>query len=52
MIFISSPFFILVPQQGTLDIVTEFGKMKVESNEIAVIQRGIRFSVALPDGQS
>jgi homogentisate 1,2-dioxygenase len=44
--------FLIVPQQGVLDIYTEFGKMMVSPNEIAVIQRGIRFSVSLPDGQS
>ncbi|EDQ86823.1 uncharacterized protein MONBRDRAFT_33614 [Monosiga brevicollis MX1] len=37
--------FLIVPQQGTLDIKTEFGKMKVAPNEICVIQRGIRFQV-------
>lgn len=42
----------LVPQQGVLDIFTEFGKMKVAPNEIAVIQRGVRYSVSLPDGES
>ncbi|KAF9411609.1 hypothetical protein BGZ94_001289, partial [Podila epigama] len=41
-----------VPQQGRLDITTEFGKIMVHPNEICVIQRGIRFSVALPDGPS
>ena len=40
----------LVPQQGRLDITTEFGKMMVAPNEICVIQRGIRYSVSLPDG--
>ncbi|CEG67707.1 Putative Homogentisate 1,2-dioxygenase [Rhizopus microsporus] len=44
--------FLIVPQQGTLDIYTEFGKIKAEPNEIVVIQRGIRFSVSLPDGKS
>ncbi|KAJ1737484.1 hypothetical protein LPJ72_000455 [Coemansia sp. Benny D160-2] len=43
---------LLVPQQGRLDIATEFGPMAVAPNEIAVIQRGMRFSVALPDGPS
>lgn len=42
----------LVPQQGLLDITTEFGKIKVGPNEIAVIQRGVRYSVNLPDGAS
>eukprot|EP00004_Rigifila_ramosa_P009874 TRINITY_DN21659_c0_g1_i1.p1 TRINITY_DN21659_c0_g1~~TRINITY_DN21659_c0_g1_i1.p1 ORF type:complete len:451 (-),score=81.94 TRINITY_DN21659_c0_g1_i1:82-1434(-) len=44
--------FLIVPQQGALDIKTEFGKIWVEPNEIVVIPRGIRFSVALPDGPS
>ncbi|KAF9583943.1 hypothetical protein BGW38_008048 [Lunasporangiospora selenospora] len=44
--------FLIVPQQGRLDITTEFGKLLVHPNEICVIQRGIRFSVALPDGPS
>lgn len=37
--------FLIVPQQGSLDIVTEFGKLFVEPNEICVIQQGMRFSV-------
>ncbi|KAL7645037.1 UNVERIFIED_CONTAM: hypothetical protein RMT77_003407 [Armadillidium vulgare] len=37
--------FLLVPQQGDLKITTEFGKMKISPNEIAVIQQGMRFSV-------
>ncbi|RCI04483.1 hypothetical protein CU098_012978, partial [Rhizopus stolonifer] len=42
-------FLIVVPQQGVLDIITEFGKMRVAPNEIAVIQRGIRYAINLPD---
>uniref|UniRef100_A0A7N6ACN9 Homogentisate 1,2-dioxygenase n=1 Tax=Anabas testudineus TaxID=64144 RepID=A0A7N6ACN9_ANATE len=34
-----------IPQQGEILITTEFGKMKVEPNEICVIQQGMRFSV-------
>ena len=30
--------FIVVPQQGTLMITTEFGKMEVKPNEICIIQ--------------
>ncbi|ORZ02508.1 homogentisate 1,2-dioxygenase [Syncephalastrum racemosum] len=41
--------FLIVPQHGRLDICTEFGKMMVAPNEICVIQRGVRFSVSLPD---
>lgn len=43
---------LIVPQQGKLDIRTEFGCLEVPPNHIAVIQRGISFSVNLPDGPS
>ncbi|CAB3246874.1 unnamed protein product [Arctia plantaginis] len=39
--------FLIVPQQGVLTITTEFGVMKVAPNEIAVIQLGMRFAVAV-----
>jgi homogentisate 1,2-dioxygenase len=41
---------LIVPQQGRLAIATELGNIDVEPGEIAVIQRGIKFRVALPDG--
>jgi homogentisate 1,2-dioxygenase len=44
--------FLIVPERGTLDIQTELGHLLVRSNEIAVIPRGIRFRVMLPDGSS
>jgi homogentisate 1,2-dioxygenase len=37
--------FLIVPQQGVLDITTEFGKIFVEPNEICVIQQGMRISI-------
>jgi homogentisate 1,2-dioxygenase len=37
--------FLIVPQQGALDIVTEFGRIFVEPNEICVIQQGMKFAV-------
>ncbi|QNN47896.1 homogentisate 1,2-dioxygenase [Thermomonas brevis] len=40
---------LIVPQQGRLHIETELGVLDVEPQEIAVIPRGIRFRVALPD---
>jgi len=43
---------LLVPQQGRLRIATELGVLEVEPQEIAVIPRGIRFAVELPDGPS
>ncbi|KAH9224906.1 homogentisate 1,2-dioxygenase-like protein [Leptodontidium sp. 2 PMI_412] len=44
--------FLIVPQQGSLDIQTEFGPLYVQPGEICVIQRGIRYRVDLPDGPS
>jgi homogentisate 1,2-dioxygenase len=41
---------LIVPQQGRLRIATELGVLEVEPQEIAVIPRGIRFRVELPDG--
>ena len=35
---------------GVLRITTEFGVLNVLPGQIAVIQRGMRFSVALPGG--
>ncbi|KAI8467072.1 MAG: homogentisate 1,2-dioxygenase-domain-containing protein [Monoraphidium minutum] len=41
---------LIVPQQGGLRLVTEFGILEVAPREIAVVQRGIRFAVELMDG--
>ena len=43
---------LIVPQQGRLHIETELGVLDIEPQEIAVIPRGIRFRVELPDGPS
>ncbi|RAL15773.1 putative homogentisate 1,2-dioxygenase [Aspergillus homomorphus CBS 101889] len=43
---------LIIPQQGALDIQTEFGPLFVQPGELVVIQRGIRFRVELPDGPS
>lgn len=43
--------FLIIPQQGVLDIQTEFGPLFVQPGEIVVIQRGLRFRVSLPDNQ-
>jgi homogentisate 1,2-dioxygenase len=43
---------LVVPQLGRLSIATELGVLDVEPHEIAVIPRGIRFQVALPDGEA
>ena len=41
---------LIVPEQGRLRLATEFGRIDVEPQEIAVIPRGVRFRVELPDG--
>jgi len=39
-----------VPQQGRLRIATEMGILEVEPQEIALVPRGVRFRVSLPEG--
>jgi homogentisate 1,2-dioxygenase len=41
---------LIVPQQGALRFVTEFGVIEVEPGEICVIPRGVIFKVELIDG--
>jgi homogentisate 1,2-dioxygenase len=41
---------LVVPQQGALDVRTELGALRVEPGSLLLVPRGIRFSVALPDG--
>jgi len=41
---------LLVPQQGALRLATELGLLDVAPGEIAVLPRGLRFRVELPDG--
>ncbi|WP_426958458.1 homogentisate 1,2-dioxygenase [Muricoccus radiodurans] len=41
---------LIVPQQGALRLWTEFGIIHVAPGEIAVIQRGVKLRVELPDG--
>eukprot|EP01048_Picozoa_sp_COSAG05_P017884 COSAG05_NODE_2520_length_2950_cov_1.329358_2_plen_269_part_00 len=43
--------FLIVPQEGVLTITTEFGILVVEPSEIAVVMRGMKFSVSV-DGPS
>jgi homogentisate 1,2-dioxygenase len=43
---------LIVPEQGRLRIATEMGILDIEPQEIAVIPRGIRFRVELPDGEA
>ncbi|MCC7702750.1 homogentisate 1,2-dioxygenase [Janthinobacterium sp. GW460P] len=43
---------LVVPQEGRLAIATELGLVELEPQEIAVIPRGVRFRVTLPDGKA
>jgi len=43
--------FLICPQQGILNIQTEFGMLFVQPGEICVIQRGVRFRIGLIEGQ-
>ena len=43
---------LLVPQLGRLRIATELGVLEVEPQQVALVPRGIRFRVELPDGPS
>jgi homogentisate 1,2-dioxygenase len=43
---------LLVPQIGRLELHTEMGLLEVAPGEIAVLPRGVKFKVLLPDGQA
>lgn len=43
---------LIVPQQGRLHLATEMGVIDIEPLEIAVVPRGVRFRVDLPDGEA
>jgi homogentisate 1,2-dioxygenase len=43
---------LIVPQSGTLRLVTELGVLEAEPQEIALLPRGLRFKVELPQGAS
>ena len=48
--FSSDGELLIVPQAGRLDLRTEMGRMEVGPLQVAVIPRGVRFAVHLPDG--
>jgi homogentisate 1,2-dioxygenase len=43
---------LIVPEKGRLKILTELGILEIQSGEIAVIPRGLKFRVELPDGEA
>jgi len=44
--------FLIVPQEGALAIDTELGRLHVEPLQIALIPRGVRFRIRLPNGRA
>ncbi|HYJ53093.1 MAG TPA: homogentisate 1,2-dioxygenase [Allosphingosinicella sp.] len=43
---------LIIPEQGRLDLRTEMGRIEIEPGEVALVPRGVRFRVLLPDGQA
>jgi homogentisate 1,2-dioxygenase len=43
---------LILPEMGALILFTELGRIDVKPGEIALIPRGVRFRVALPDGKA
>ncbi|HEV7986049.1 MAG TPA: homogentisate 1,2-dioxygenase [Steroidobacteraceae bacterium] len=43
---------LIVPQLGSLLLITELGRLELKPLEIAVIPRGVRFRIELPDGKA
>ena len=43
---------LIVPQEGRLTIVTELGRINLAPLQVALIPRGLRFRIALPDGRA
>jgi homogentisate 1,2-dioxygenase len=41
---------LIVPQQGTLTLDTELGRLRAEPQEVVLIPRGLRFRVGLSEG--
>ncbi|KAK7044071.1 hypothetical protein VNI00_007787 [Paramarasmius palmivorus] len=43
---------LILPQQGRMDVQTEFGHIMVRPGELFVVQKGMKFKVKFPDGPS
>ncbi len=41
---------LIIPEQGRLDLRTEMGRLAIAPGEVALVPRGVRFRVLLPDG--
>jgi homogentisate 1,2-dioxygenase len=52
-VFVSADGELLIlPQQGRLDLLTELGRIEIAPGQVALIPRGIRFKIGLPDGSA
>ncbi len=43
---------LIIPQQGRLDLRTEMGRIEIEPGEVALVPRGVRIRILLPDGSA
>jgi homogentisate 1,2-dioxygenase len=43
---------LIIPQQGTIDLHTELGRIEVAPGSVAIVPRGVKFRVNLPDGEA
>ena len=43
---------LVIPQQGRLKLLTEMGRIDLPPGHVALIPRGVRFRVLLPDGKA
>jgi len=41
---------LILPEQGAITLLTEFGRIDVAPGHVAIIPRGVRFRVLLPEG--
>jgi homogentisate 1,2-dioxygenase len=41
---------LIIPEQGRLELLTEMGRIDLRPGEVALVPRGVRFRVLLPDG--
>lgn len=43
---------LILPQDGRLEILTELGRIEIAPGQMALVPRGVRFRVVLPDGRA
>lgn len=43
---------LIIPETGRLELLTEMGRIDLSPGEVALVPRGVRFRVMLPDGEA